>query len=288
MKRKLPVYKIDHFKHGSHELDVYVNDLNTHIREHDFTKEAHKHDFYLSVLVTRGSGKHEIDFRSYDIRPGCVFVMLPGQTHKWKASKDIEGFVFFHSENFFDQASVNTNVRRYPFFDRLYNFPLIVLKDEKLKELQLRFEDLLKEFKTEKPMRIQKLQALITLIYIELSRSYKPAKPLKNEHYLEQVNKFIDLIDKHYKHRKFPFEYAQLMNLSEKHLNRVSKESLNKTSSDLIAERIILEAKRMLIYTENSVNEIAYELGFEDNSYFGRFFKKQVGLTPKAFAEKFK
>ena len=73
------------------------------------------------------------------------------------------------------------------------------------------------------------------------------------------------------------------MNLSEKHLNRMSKECLNKTTTELIAERIVLEAKRLLIHSKQTISEIANELGYEDNSYFSRFFKKHTEQTPAQF-----
>jgi AraC-like DNA-binding protein len=92
----------------------------------------------------------------------------------------------------------------------------------------------------------------------------------------------------YFKSKKYPHEYALLMNLSEKHLNRISKECLNKTTTDLIAERIILEAKRLLIHSKHTVTEVASELGYDDNSYFSRFFKKNSGETPVEFLNKYK
>ena len=78
------------------------------------------------------------------------------------------------------------------------------------------------------------------------------------------------------------------MNLSEKHLNRISKECLNKTTSALIAERITLEAKRLLIHSKYTVTEVASELGYDDTSYFSRFFKKNCGETPIQFLSKYR
>jgi len=285
---KLPVYKIENFKQEK-DATFYANDLNTHIREHDFTTEAHKHDFYLVVIVTKGSGKHEIDFNSYDVKPGSVFVLNPGQTHKWLLSSDIQGFVFFHSSEFYDQGFTIERIQNYPFYNSLFNLPLILFKQkENFNKVLLFFEEILTEYNQNKPLKLERIHALVTLVYIELTRVYKPTLMPKNAHYLNQVSKLIDLINKHYKKHKFPHEYARLMNLSEKHVNRVCKDCLNKTTSDLIYERITLEAKRQLIHTSKSINEIGFELGFDDNSYFSRFFKKQTRLTPREFAEKFK
>jgi AraC-like DNA-binding protein len=77
--------------------------------------------------------------------------------------------------------------------------------------------------------------------------------------------------------------YADLLNLSSYQLNAITKATLGKTCSELINEFIILEAKRTLLATSNQVNQIAYHLGYEDVSYFIRFFKKHTGYSPEAF-----
>jgi AraC family transcriptional activator of pobA len=79
-----------------------------------------------------------------------------------------------------------------------------------------------------------------------------------------------------------------MMNISERHLNRICKVCLNKTTSKIIAERIILEAKRMLVFSKNSVSQIAMELGYFENSYFSRLFKKNCGKTPLEFLNIFR
>ena len=102
-----------------------------------------------------------------------------------------------------------------------------------------------------------------------------------------QSSSFPHNIDVYFKTKKYAHEYASLMNISEKHLNRICKECLNKTTSEIIAERIIIEAKRLLIHKQHSVSEIAANLGFDDNSYFSRFFKKNCGETPIHFLKKY-
>ena len=96
------------------------------------------------------------------------------------------------------------------------------------------------------------------------------------------------LIEKHFKQYKYPKDYALLMHMSEKHLNRICKTCLNKTASQLILERIVLEAKRMLAFAEFSVSQIADELGYSNSSYFIRLFKKKTGKTPVEFIQKFR
>jgi AraC family transcriptional activator of pobA len=283
MKLKLPIYKIQNFEQAKHEPDFYANDFVSHITHHHFATTPHKHDFYLTVLFTKGSGTHEIDFNIYDIKPGSVFMMLPGQMHNWKFSKVTDGYVFFHTKDFYNLGFTKANVNAYPFFQSLHNTPIINLKKKDAIKLESLFKELVMEHQHQAHLKFEKIHALVNLIYVELSRHYFPTMQISNESYLTKIRSLENLIDQYFKTKKYPSEYAGLMNLSEKHLNRMSKECLNKTTTELIAERIVLEAKRLLIHSNQTVSEIANELGYEDNSYFSRFFKKHAGQSPLQF-----
>jgi len=90
-------------------------------------------------------------------------------------------------------------------------------------------------------------------------------------------------IDAHYSTRRLPRDYAELLYVSPNHLNALTQQVLGRSAGDLIRERVVLEAKRMLINSDRYVSEIAQLLRFEDNSYFVRFFKKHTGVTPEEF-----
>ena len=283
MKEKLPVYKIEHFESASQNQDFYANHFIPHITHHHFATQAHKHDFYLIVLFTKGRGKHDIDFNTYEIKPGAVFMMSPGQMHNWTLSKDIDGYVFFHTKDFYDKTYSNYGIETYPFFQSIHQAPVLYLNKDYTKQLSTQFEALIHEYKENEQFKFEKIHCLINLIYIELSRHYLPEIEITNKSYLLKVRQLEQLIDIHFKTKKSPQEYANLMNLSEKHLNRISRECLNKTTTELIAERVVLEAKRLLIHSKQNISQIATELGYDNNSYFSRFFKKHTEQTPNEF-----
>lgn len=287
MKKNLPVYTIRHFKEFKSGEDVYANYFIPHVRDHHIATAPHKHDFYLVVFFAAGKGSHEIDFNTYPIKPGSIFVMSPGQMHNWEFSDDIDGYVFFHSRQFYDEGFTRESIQDYPFFNSIHNPPLVQLKKNSFQNMKQLFEEIVSEYQKNEFLRFEKLHALITLVYIELSRQYELVRAPENENYLSKVRKLEELIDRNFRTKKYPYEYAELMNISEKHLNRMSKSCLNKTTSDLIAERVILEAKRILIHSKLSISEVAFELGYEDNSYFSRFFKKQTGITPVEFMKQY-
>ena len=117
----------------------------------------------------------------------------------------------------------------------------------------------------------------------EKSKPEVSEKPKVEENNLAQQLK--DLIEQHFKVKHTPKEYAELLFITPKALARISKKYFNKTLTTLIAERIIVEAKRELYLTSKSVREIAFELGYEDEYYFSRFFKKNSAITPSQFRQ---
>jgi AraC-like DNA-binding protein len=293
-KKNLPVLQIEQFDHahGSYtrnDHEFYANTLSRHLKHHHFIHTPHKHDFFLCMLFTRGKGTHEIDFNTYPVKPGSVFLMNPGQTHNWILTDDADGYIFFHSREFYEFDLANERLRNFPFYQSVHAGPCIQADARQREQIAPVFAHLLKEFEKNEPLKMQRLHALVRLLYIDLSRMYTTTpKTEGNNNYLNQVREIEALIDAHYKIKKYPYEYAALMNISEKHLNRICKSTLNKTTTGLIADRIILEARRLLAQTKLNVAAIALELGYEDASYFVRFFRKNTGETPAQFMKRYR
>jgi AraC-like DNA-binding protein len=290
-KKTLPVYDITTFQHLGNGSDFYANDFSSHLKQNeDLILLPHGHDFYMSLLITAGTGTHEIEFNHYPIKPGCVFMLAPGQAHTWELSDDVDGYIFFHTKEFYDLNFTYEKVANYPFFSNLCNTPLIVLKKSALKKIESMFSDIVKEYRQNELMKFKKIPSMVNILYIELSRAYLPQKMRDSQNlpYLARVRQLEELINKNFLDIKSPGQYARLMFVSEKHLNRMVKVSLNKTTSDLITERIILEAKRMLVFSKKNMAQIIDDLGYADSAYFFRFFKKKTTLTPTAFLEQFR
>src|SRR5688572_753211 len=288
---QLPVYDIEKFRYLGTESNFYANTFKEHLKQHHhFILAPHRHDFYIGMLFTRGSGTHQIEFTNYDVKPGYVFMLAPGEVHDWRLSVDIEGYIFFHTKEFFDLNFTYEKVDDYPFYCCLRNNPLIVLKNKSQEEIKEIFSEIVAEYKRTELLKFQKLASLLNVLYIGLSRIYLPGKILqsKNLQYLGKLKELEQLIDKHFKEHKSPKDYALLMHVSEKHLNRICKTCLNKTTTQLIVERIILEAKRRLAFATSSVSQIAEELGYSSSSYFIQLFKKNTRQTPVELMHKFR
>jgi AraC-like DNA-binding protein len=131
---------------------------------------------------------------------------------------------------------------------------------------------------------------MLNVLYIDLARIYLPDKRT-NKHreiQLAHIRRLNALIDNNFKDIKSPANYAKNMFMSEKNLNMICKIILNKTVSIVITDRVILEAKRMLIHTNMNVVQISLDLGYMDNSYFSRVFKKTTGEPPLEFRENYR
>ena len=288
MKNELPIYSINKFEFSNNDGDFYTNFLNKHVKNHHFTRFPHKHDFFLVILFTEGTGKHEVDFETYKVEKGTLFVLKPGQMHYWELSDDVDGFVFFHSREFFDKGFISLSIKDFHFYNSFQGTPHFKLKEKQLNKLEFLMNELVTEYENNNYLKWQKIHSLIVLVYIEISRDNNPSGNIKNQTYLTKLRQFEDLIEENFRREKFVKEYAFKLNITEKHLNRITKSCIGKTSTQLISERIILEAKRMLIYSKLNVTQIGEELGYFDNSYFVRFFKKNAGVTPFAFLVKYK
>ncbi|MFL5754533.1 MAG: AraC family transcriptional regulator [Bacteroidia bacterium] len=288
--KSLPVFKIKEFLHVEEGRDFYANTLPVHLSDHHFIHEPHKHDFFLVVLFTQGKGTHEIDFSTYPVKPGSLFLMSPGQTHNWKLSEDIDGYVFFHSAEFYELSFRTGKLKDYPFFASVYNSPLVHLNKKAGKKTEVFFQEILEEYRTDRPMKFRKISLLVDLLYIETARLYQAAtrEDQLSEKYAGKLMRLEDLVEKHFKKIKSPAWYAGQLNISEKHLNRICKLLVDKTTTDLISDRVLLEAKRMLVHSEHTIAEVAAELGYFDPSYFTRLFRKKEGETPMQFLKKYR
>lgn len=285
----VPVYGIREFVEEHNQNSFYSNTLKVHLKSHQFVNSPHKHSTYIAILFTKGTGKHLIDFDSFQVKSGAVFLLNPGQVHNWQLSADADGFVFFHSKEFYDSIFSAKKIEDFPFFYLQQNYPVVYLKKKEIEAIEILFIEIDKEFYTTLPYRLEKLGSLVNLVYIELSRLYKLGEEQvkdSNHTYLK-VKKLQKLIDENFKLKKLPSEYADMMNMTTRHLSRICRLTLNKSTSDLIADRIIMEARRILVHNDITIAMLADQLGYEDHSYFTRLFKKKVGITPKEFQNKF-
>lgn len=281
--KKLPIYGISNFNYNTVNSELYVNSFKNHLKDHSFIEKPHRHNFYLLVLFTHGTGIHEIDFDRYEIKRGSLFMLQPGQIHNWKLSNDIDGYIVFYSQETYNLHFGNKKIEDYSFYQSVKSSPELFYNEEELQEIEVYFNLMKKESESVKSKQKEAILNLLDLINIQISRKYLPENNHKTPIYNHKINQFEKLIDIYFKSEKSPSFYASKMSITLKHLNRVCKTILNKTATQIITKRIILEAKRLLIDQNKSISQIADELNFENYSYFAKLFKKESGISPSDF-----
>lgn len=241
----------------------------------------HKHSFYHLVFITAGKGWHEIDFKRYDVKPGAFFFMRPAQVHSWSMSKSTTGIVVeFVSLSMYssEELLVLTEAVRpsidYCLTSSQQKNDFMNLVCSMLKE----YEEQNKDFETVLRMDLAKLIVLFSRNVV--------VSPIK----LSKVSKFREdfheLVEKNFRNHHSVEFYAAQTGLSTKSLTAKVNRIIGKNVRDMIQERCILESKRLLAYSDMSVSEIAFYLGYEDPNYFTRFFKLKTKTNPGKFRQK--
>tara|TARA_R110002072_G_scaffold91862_11_gene204796 strand:+ start:460 stop:1338 length:879 start_codon:yes stop_codon:yes gene_type:complete len=288
--KRFPLLQLGQFNNSNSSGRFYSNDLKSHLSQHDFITKAHRHNFYLLVLFTQGGGSHEVDFKTYKVKPGTIFVLKPGQVHQWNLSKDIDGYILFHSSDYFNITFNAFDMEDFPLFKPGLADCYKDLPAEDYPKFLDFFKEIHEEYLGEKDLRFRKICSLINMVYIELSRVLLPSGVEKNSGsraYYESLKKFEKEIEKNFRSKKLASEYAELLNISSRHLNRVCKSEYGKTATDVILDRIVLEARRLMVQKTKNIGEISMDLGYDDPAYFSRVFKKRCGESPSAFMKKY-
>ena len=284
----IPVYSLHNFsleEGESQQFQVEVFDANRHFA----VKYPHRHDFFEVLYLSKGSGFHVIDGNKYEIKPPCVFFMSPGQAHKIEVSHDIEGYIFIFTAEFYLINKSNQNrLFEFPFFFtvRQDNPPLLLENRNDVFFLESLFEKGIAELQKGEEYSIELLRSLLDLFLTSSASLYKNDENiLKGKGHIV-VKKFFQLVEENYDKNISVAEYADKMALTPNHLTQTVNQLTGKTSSQIIKSKQILEIKRLLVHTNLSVTEISHRLNFPDQSYFARFFKREVGISPLQYRTK--
>ncbi|MFD2244705.1 AraC family transcriptional regulator [Pontibacter ruber] len=245
----------------------------------ELSEVPHRHDAYMLMLVeeTRG-GENLIDFRRYPLVADRLFMLRPGQAHQ-RTAKQERGILVSFSEEFLQTTGISVQ-DAFVIFSSVYQHPYLDLHD-KLKRTFLQLVALMQqELQEPQPSMAILSRYLYILLQHLLRECYYQIEKLTPARHSERLFKLSSLIESHYRdHRSISF-YADLLGITPKHLNSLCRQYLQTTVADMQHERILVESKRLLYFSSLSVKEIAYTLGFEDDSYFVRFFKRMTGTTP--------
>lgn len=242
---------------------------------------AHRDDHYIFFLMEGGKCNMMIDFNEVIIDAQCLYYILPGQVHHSITNYKPHGWFLA-----VDTALVPQEFRLV-FENQLLLQQPYALGAEQMENCVTLIKLLHQHFTSNagSPFYVDILRSLLNSFigktacgYVSMNElGQKPARPVQIAHGFKQ------LIGKHYKTEKSPSAYAAMLNISESYLNEALKKVTGFSVSYWITHEVMLEAQRLLYYSEATAKQVAHELGYDDHTYFSRLFKNNTGSTPLAF-----
>lgn len=245
---------------------------------------------FIKVLYLKKGAEIEVDFNTYHLSSDALFFINAGQYCKLNEGQS-KGALLYYNRDFYcveihDKEVACDGI----LFHNVYEIPVVYLNEEQSAGIGKLFQEIELEIAENQSSLEEMLRVLLKQIIIKSTRIWKSTHELtteENRQELEFIRNFSQLVEWNFTLKHTVADYAELLNMTPKLLNkRISRFSTD-TPNDLIKKRIILEAQRMLAHTTLTVKEIGYKLGYEDPSYFIRLFTKQTGAAPQQFRKQY-
>jgi len=282
-KREIETYHFLKNEPKKRQFDIY--DLAEYQKiNFEHSAKPHSHSFYQIIWFKNNSGNHFIDFESYDIKEDRIFFVAKNQVHYFEKRSDYRGYLIHFNESFLlsNETDINYfltysifNNKQEPFFQTPKNLEHILInylsqiENEVVNTNEFGNSEILSNL----------LKSMLLLIEREKKKNTETNQKPDNSNYL----KFRDLLENNFQKKWTVSDFAKELAISTKTLNSIVKSEIGITVSQTISDRIILEAKRKLTHSNSYINQIAFDLGFNDPYYFTKFFKKHVNCSPADF-----
>ena len=248
---------------------------------------VHRHPFYEMVWVSGGAALLFRDFQQYRVAANTIAFIAPGQIHQWQSEADESSLtiVGFTLDQLAYYGKITQVVSILP-FDDIHRQPFVSFADTEAVIFGSLFQTIQDRFARDGMDHDDVVLAYLNLILVELERIHLPENPLPPRDAAAQLTAdFRKLVEAEFLHHKQVQYYAELLGVTLNHLVETVRKSSGQTPKQIIKERLALEAKRLLIHTDDTVAEISTRLSFTTPTYFGSWFKHYAGLTPLQFRE---
>ena len=248
----------------------------------EFTpNESRKLERAAIVLCTSGECRFKINLEEYELCAPKLVTIMPGQVVELVSEDSLEGYVISLSKKFVDMVNLPGWQHQYM---KMYNNPVIDIDEEALGAMRLFYSMLYRAASAEKnPFRPQIIESLISLFYYGgVSFFDKEAQSnLKCKNHI--VANFLELVQKNYREERLIQYYAGRLCITPKYLSKLVKEHTGRAAADWIEQHVILDARALLQTSDLSIQQIATMLNFPNQSFFGKYFKRATGVSPKQY-----
>lgn len=243
------------------------------------------YNFHGIFIQNSGKAQISIDNEAFSLNEGCFIFLRANQVREWvEVTSNFSGFLLIF-ENEFIETFFNDDlfIHRFQYFES--SLPAVLKCEDKfLSETVYSCKRLTAELKNLQDDSHHYLRSLLYTLLIQINRKYIKKYNLSTKLYQDNVSlRFRKLLEENIRKKQSVKDYAHLLNISRSQLNKSIQSTSGKTASNVIRERLLIEIKRELLYSSKNISEIAYGLGFSDNSNFVRFYKTHTGQTPSGF-----
>jgi len=266
---------------------TYKNIFSLSIVEFDkacIMNETEQVDAYSIYWIKKGSGKYHIDFESYSFDGNVLFFLSPGQVFSVNTESIEEAYKLTFLKDFYCIQTHDKEVAcNGVLFNNIYDTPFLQPTENDTLKLDFIITSLVDELKQSEAGQYDMLQAYLKQFIVQAVRIKKDHYQIKDDTESQLFKDFSLLVEQNYKTIHSVTEYANRLGVSPKSLTKNFQKIGSQAPSDFIKNRIILEAKRQLLYSSDSVKQIAFNLGYNDPAYFTRFFTKSTEKSPLHF-----
>lgn len=249
-------------------------------------EDLHRHTFYEIIWVDEGRSRQIIDYQEYQLAPESLFFISPGQLHYFEEWEPLRGGSILFTDAFFLLNQQNTDkLFELSFLDNFYANPLLQLSSADFGDIRQTI-DLLDRERQRPDYTPAIAQPLLHVLVAQIQRcvNAQHEQPVSRR-YLIQYKQLKTLLDTHYTENQPVSFYASALHITPHHLNLVCRQVTGRTASDVVRSRSMLEAKRLLSFTDLTITEVATRLNFMDPSYFARVFRAETGQSPATFKQ---
>lgn len=249
----------------------------------------HRHNFYEILYVTGGNGTHYIDFHAYPIEPNTFYFISPGQVHHWEtAGQPVDGDIFLFTEDFLLLAPADFMVlHELSFFHSAEENTVLRLSQAEHQLVAPSINAISGEYKTLNYRSESVLRAYLHILLVHIQRicteQTNHARNGRDTATQKLVRQFKQLVTQQFQTEQAVSAYANQLGVTVTHLNNSVKSVTGQTPGRLLRQEAVIEAKRLFAYTEMTAAEVGYRLGFNDPSYFSRFFQRETGVSTVQF-----
>ena len=271
-------------QNGNLAFKLFTFDDNAHF------DHLQRNNYYTLLWITDGVGTVKADFSVYNFAPGMLFAFSPYQPFMLSTTAIRGNVIHFHPDFFCIHKHQPEVACNGVLFNNIYEPPYISLDDKATETLSMITEQMKNEIQHAALGQYELLVSYLKIFLITASRikvEQQPQTLTETDNIKEPfiLKTLIESIEQNFKTKHSASEYAEALHVAPKTLAKITKTHFNKTISDLISERIIIEAKRELYLTNKTVKEIAWDLGYQDEYYFSRFFKNNADVSPQLYRE---